>query len=158
MFDTSHETPDLGKLLEKTQNLLANQGMTVTPRSLEHLSLISRKLAQQHDVNFDGTAQMFLAKRGVDVTKHQQILQSIDLKSAESVDRTVDWDIERSIEAQQTALINSVVDECNRFNSLAFDDTFTSYLAVDWNQTKREIVESMNFSVSIFSSFYAHIS
>jgi len=157
------ETSDLGKILEKTQNLLANHGVTVKSRSLAQLNQITKRMAQQHDINFDMNAQIFFAKRGLDITKQQQLLQTIEASHAqvvETVEPSVDWDVDRWMENQQSQLLSSVIEECDQYNSLTFQDMFVSRLDDDWSQAKRNILESMSFEVgshTVFSRIHDHM-
>lgn len=146
---TEQKRYDFSKLLEKTNNVLASQGQPTLTRSIAQLGAAVRKLAQKPEVTAEINAQLFFASKGLDLAKHASHLRTMSLGSSVDMMQPVDdLDVDRFLEQQQELLVSSAVEECAHLNSLAFQQSLLGQIEDDWDLTKQDIVESMNFHTS----------
>lgn len=146
------DIPSLGSLIEKTQNLLANLDIPFANRSIPEVQPIVKRLAENYDTSSDVDAVMFFAKRGIDIIKQQELIESLGhqtVQPAESIESTVDLSVERWMETQQSQLISSTIEECDNYNNVSFQDYFIMSLNNDWTNMKNELLESLDYDVSI---------
>lgn len=140
---------DFGKIIEKSQNILASGGLIDSFSTLAGIQRANQNLAKRArpDADTELTARIFFASHGMDVSHQLEALRAVCSPTSSSLSdfkRQRESDASSFLESQKQTLMTSTIEDSLRLVSAFSRDIPDDNLREEWQATKRRVLDALS--------------